>query len=190
MEKIKLLLYATKSKPYLFSHFKTKFFTNKKEIYANSKALSLNGKIVAECDFEVEKIRADWGSNHIGNIEIDDRYDYYVNSLKDEYELCKKSCLTMEELDDYLKGKNGKAIFIKNLNIFDKPRELNEYSKRIGNDFQVLGNAPQNMMKCCEIKYMVEDCILISIRPEYLVRILNKEKTIEVRKKVLKEMVK
>ena len=32
--------------------------------------------------------------------------------------------------------------------------------------------------------------ILISIRPEWLCKILNGEKTIEVRKKVLKEMLK
>ena len=48
--------------------------------------------------------------------------------------------------------------------------------------------APQNMMRC--IDAYDNQYILISIRPEYLVKILNKEKTIEVRKKVLKEMIK
>jgi hypothetical protein len=35
-----------------------------------------------------------------------------------------------------------------------------------------------------------EKYILISIKPEWLCKILNKEKTIEVRRKVLKEMLK
>lgn len=39
--------------------------------------------------------------------------------------------------------------------------------------------------KICDEK----DYILISIRPEWLCKILNGEKTIEVRKKVLKEML-
>jgi len=34
-----------------------------------------------------------------------------------------------------------------------------------------------------------EKKVLISIRPEWLCKILNSEKTIEVRKKVLKEMM-
>ena len=48
--------------------------------------------------------------------------------------------------------------------------------------------APQNMMLVRDMedhKYK----ILISIRPEWLCKILNGEKTIEVRKKVLKEML-
>lgn len=78
--------------------------------------------------------------------------------------------------------------------MFDEPKELKDYSRRLfgripDGDFQVLGKAPQNMMKCCEIQYMVEDYILISIRPQWLCKILNGEKTIEVRKKVLKEMM-
>lgn len=173
MKKIKLLLYCTKSKKRLF-------FDKVKEIFTLGKVKSnndLNGKIVAECDYEVEEIRADWGSNHIGNIEIDDRYDYYVNSLKDEYELCKKSCLTMEELDNYLKGKNGYAIHIKNLNIFDEPRELSDYClypKNIkGVIYFVLEGTPH---------------IVLSVSPQEMCRICNDEQTVLVRKKVLKEM--
>ena len=36
----------------------------------------------------------------------------------------------------------------------------------------------------------ITDYILISIRPEWLCKILNGEKTVEIRKKVLKEMLK
>ena len=48
--------------------------------------------------------------------------------------------------------------------------------------------APKNMMKVCE--WDIEDKVLISIKPEDLCKILNGEKTIEVRKVVLKEMLK
>ena len=48
-------------------------------------------------------------------------------------------------------------------------------------------SAPQNMMKVKRV--LQEDAILISIRPEWLCKILNGEKTIEVRKKVLKDML-
>ena len=155
----------------------------------------LNGKIVAECDYEVEEIRADYGSNHIGNIDMDDRYDYYVNSLRDEYELCKKSSLTMEELDNYLLGENGYAIHIKNLK--ERVMELSDCSKYIqdnilyGGKFLVpVKKAPQNMMKV----WIYENgkwvmYILISVRPQWLCLELNGEKTVEVRKNVLKEML-
>ena len=56
--------------------------------------------------------------------------------------------------------------------------------------FKTVEKAPQNMMRVYSNigRY---DCqyILISVRPEWLCKILNGEKTIEVRKKVLKEMV-
>lgn len=48
--------------------------------------------------------------------------------------------------------------------------------------------APQNMMRVIDA-YGDDEYILISVRPEWLCKILNGEKTIEVRKKVLKEML-
>lgn len=171
----RLLLYCVKAKPYLNDYrlmeHCNQFVTMDKPYNA------LNGKIVAECDFEVEEIKR---INTVG--------DWFC--YKNQEEIMEKSKLDVNKFFDYLQGKNGYAIHIKNLNIFDEPKELSKYSKRIGNDFQVLGNAPQNMMRCCEIKYLIEDYILISIRPEWLCKILNGEKTIEVRKKVLKGMLK
>ena len=212
---MKLLLYCTKQKPYLFDHFKTKFFTNKKEIYANSKALSLNGEIVAECDFEVDtivmqkgaddKIRGNNGFMGYGIISKNHSFSWYDEN---------KTCLLEEELFKYLEGfekpylipsnykcKNGYAIHIKNLNIFDKPRLTQYYfiyqkdmkMKYVlhifkGKFVKLIEKAPQNMMYCYGIN-TGEKYILISIRPEWLCKILNGEKTIEVRKKVLKEML-
>lgn len=190
MEKIKLLLYCTKQKPYLLRDIFCGFLTEKNfEVYDDNEKKEdyfLNGKIVGECDFEVEEIR--------GEIKVYSICDCgWISPSKHDWcyskDLLDKSCLTNDMLCDYLDGNTGYAIHIKNLNIFDEPRELSEYSKRIGNDFQVLGNAPQNMMKCCETKYIIENYILISIRPEWLCKILNGEKTIECRKRILKEMI-
>ena len=105
----------------------------------------------------------------------------------------RESCLSREELYDYC---NGYAIHIKNLHIFNEPKELSEYFTKekkmntlegynwVGESIDI---APQNMMYAYDNggnKY-----ILISIKPEWLRKILNKEKTIEIRKKVLKEMI-
>jgi len=202
---MKLLLYCTKAKPYL--HKTQCIFDNspiewqllgydhyKKDPYdAVFGTLvcdldRVNGKIVAECDFEVEEIFED---------NLEDARDGYVEhyyTLKsyddfDEGEdvLLKESCLQKHELSNYLGFENGYAIHIKNLHIFDEPRELSDYKGNSkGNFFKIIEKAPQNMQMVLNEK--LEDCILISIRPEWLCKILNGEKTIEVRKKVLKEM--
>jgi len=176
---MKLLLYCTKSKPYLLKG-------NHKYLLADNKHIMIpkedycDGKIVAECDYEIEEIEHK-GTGH--------KWYYFTKKLNSDM-LTTQSCLNRNQILVYLGNKSvGYAIHIKNLNIFDKPRGLSGYSKRIGNYFQVLGNAPQNMMKCCEIKYFIKDYILISIRPEWLVKILNGEQTILVKKKVLKEML-
>lgn len=192
MEKIRLLLYCTKNKKQkdlLWSNDLKYFFLDGvyNRLIDDLPKYLLNGKIVAECDFEVEEIK----HQGIGLVDL------YETSLSEE-DLCYLSCLTDKELHNYLNGKNGYAIHIKNLNVFDKPRELNNYmARKVKKDFFNIGiitsydeikNAPQNMMYCYG-NNIGEKYILISIRPEYLVKILNKEKTIEIRKKVLKEMI-
>lgn len=169
---MKLLLYCTKAKPYLYPHFNNLYFTKNKD-FGNIK---LNGKIVAECDFEVEEIEL-----------LGDEINIY-------YGIENKSCLTTEQIENYLGYDNdykGYAIHIKNLHIFDKPRELYDclIHPKIEPRYygcEHLSKAPQNMMyvELDDIKYA-----LISIRPEWLCKILNGEKTIEVRKKVSKEML-
>lgn len=189
-KKLKLLLYCTKSKSRLF-------FDKLKQIFTLGKIKSnndLNGKIVAECDFEVEEI---------GLVEIPDYagdechtfvYDvsiYFETKTLNQDKLFKKSCLNWEEMEKYLYSTNGNgyAIHIKNLHIFDKPKELSEYKRKdefMGGKqvfWETIKKAPQNMMYAYDEK---DDYILISIRPEWLCKILNGDKTIEVRKKVLK----
>lgn len=209
----KILLYCTKAKPYLVqglakpnhtldaSNPYNFYWKLVKKSFSNDR---LNGKIVAECDFEVEELRLD-NDDPLG------AYWYETETLN-TFEVLEKSCLTDDELFDYLGEYNeGYAIHIKNLHIFDKPKELSQYHKPYGciniscgekPKQKYLGcslvrhckktqikKAPQNMMKV-ESKICDEkDYILISIRPKWLCKILNGEKTIEVRKKVLKGML-
>ena len=209
---MKLLLYCTKAKPYLFESIneKGKYMLENDEWFKE-----LNGKIVAECDFEVEEIYNFFD-------EIDGDFEYWTKNLSEE-DLLKRSCTTKYEILDYINNLIGYAIHIKNLHIFDKPRELsdckhtfvhcnnycdNNFIKSFCKDVcshnmdgerlnvwcdrddkfgESLSKAPQNMM-CCSLDE--ERKVLISIKPEWLCKILNGEKTIEVRKKVLKEMLK
>lgn len=168
---VKCLIYCTKAKPYI------SYDSYDNTIWKTDKEYSLNGKIVASFDCEkVEKIVATKWSVGCG-------CNYYEFETKD---LLSKSYLRWIDLTDYLQDQNGYAIHISNLEVFDKPKELSEYSKRLPNgDFQQLGKAPQNMMNVCKIKYLIEDYVLISIKPEWVAKILNGSKTIEVRKSVV-----
>ncbi len=180
MKVTKLLLYCTKAKPYIRKDNKHIFwtYTNKQLDFPNT---ILNGKIVAECDFEVEEI----------TLKFDD-YEVWIESNTDENVILKKSCLDDVELYNYLGGGNGDrgyAIHIKNLNIFDEPRFIQDYSKN-ENPYNYIENAPSNMMYAYDVKSFnnFEKKILISIKPQEMCRIANKEQTVLVRKRVLKEM--
>ncbi|MBO7692351.1 MAG: hypothetical protein J6T10_06920 [Methanobrevibacter sp.] len=162
---MKLLLYCTKTKPYLVKEaFKGYMATNNLGILEEEKERFIfNGKIVAECDFKVEEICSEKLNNGVGYEPI-----FYTETIDN---ISSKSCLTQFEIENYLGCKvNGEkvgyAIHIKNLNIFDKPRELFNYcGKSKQNVFYHIENAPQNMMYCYG-KNTGEKYVLISIRPE------------------------
>lgn len=206
---MKLLLYCTKAKPVLYKPFEWDCFPNDEAsrfYLGDSKTIEideeLNGKIVAECDFEVSNIESYQSFYNYGFV--------YYTTRKEPFryfsytDLLEASCLQDNECCKYLGSNNGYAIHIKNLHIFDEPKELNnyitkqcqfgkcstcEYGKKevhCGTIDTPITKAPQNMMYCYEDGEMK---VLISIRPEWLCKILNGEKTIEVRKKVLKEML-
>lgn len=187
---MKMLLYSCKAKPYLVDERKMRYHNfvlgDNSVLKSNEKDLVLNGKIVAECDFEVEEIYIVKSYGFPRNIEI-----VYTDSLRQPIYLSQKSCLKLEDICEYLNHKDGYAIHIKNLHIFDEPKELSDclIHPKIEPKYygcEHLSKAPQNMMyvELDDIKY-----ILISIRPEWLCKILNGDKTIEIRKKVLKEML-
>lgn len=186
---MKLLLYCTKAKPYILKYNDGKYkeiasFYNKQDLATCD---LLNGKIVGECDFEVEEIKELGGGEGL----------LFFTKTLDSLEIVKQACLKTEELADYLykkyKDSKGYAIHIKNLHIFDKPINIRNYYNIAPRTMQdcinqrVLVKAPQNMCNAYDV--YKNHYILISIKPEWLCKILNGEKTIEVRKKVLKEML-
>lgn len=172
----------------------------------------LNGKIVAECDcekveyFEMEYHHdnqvlqsiskhdliesEEWGEDCFKRIISNENTDEEISNCY----LLKESCLSFDELGDYVCPKNGindfYVLHLSNLKIFDKLKKLNDYG---------LKKAPMNM---CFKRYPVpydnelggweidRETIIISVRPEHLCKILNGEKTIEVRKQILKELKK
>lgn len=197
MSKVKLLLYCTKAKPLLWKYFSIDYEGSK---YKYDEATILNGKIVAECDCEkVEEIEllTCLGDSVMNgeNREID---------IKD---FLRHSCLTYTQLEKYLKHVDetkstftqvGYALYLSNLNIFNKPYQLDDFFLlgRNGN-VHVLEKAPQNMCNVSfkyvslrEEEHIRNDYILISIRPEWLCKILNGEKTIEVRRVVTNKLKK
>lgn len=175
---MKALLYCTKSKKKLFYDV-----VWRKWMYGfdkpHDKFPSVNGTIVAECEVETEEIRLS-------------EYPYYEDcsvglfdtpTLTND-ELLRKSCLNDDELEDYLTNEKGYALHISNL------REIHPSLSVIFKEphgFERVSKAPQNMMRVYD--EVGNKYILISIRPEWLCKILNGEKTIEVRKQVLKEMI-
>jgi predicted transcriptional regulator len=237
MKKVKVLLYCTKKTPYLVKddfpyENEPIYFTHYKE--PGSWGLPLNGKIVAECEVETEEIdyyfhyepSVDIGVGVLPEFEEEGYVRRRFENYEGDEELSTKTCLSYEQLDNYLKKKKGYALHISNLKIFDKPLSICEfdlktqdrskespqnpkdhslsntvmYIKVKNNELKVrrfmvlkpINKAPQNMCSVFKVdskNYEKEYYILISIRPEWLCKILNGEKTIEVRKKVLKEML-
>lgn len=195
----KLLLYCTKAKKQkdlLWSNNLKHFFLDGayNRLIDNLPEYLLNGKIVAECDFEVEEIIKEC----VGFF----KYCYRTKTL-DEYDLMFKTQLDGKSMNEYLQG-NGYAIHIKNLHIFDEPKELSDYYKFDGiyndiNNWKTIDKAPQNMMYAYDLiselgfsgtyNMHLKKNILISIQPQWMCLILNRIKDVEVRRKVLKEML-
>ncbi len=186
MKKVKALLYCTKAKPYL-DEFQNLYAIHKTWLGKPDKPL--NGKIVAKCDIETEEL-------FIKNI------GWTSTSGMTEEMILYKSRLQKKQLSEYL-GDNGYALHISNLRrIKDEEHQQLSYYKidntkiygMFGWAFEEskkyipLQKAPQNMMKVIDA-YGDDEYVLISIRPEWLCKILNGKKTIEVRKRVLKGMI-
>lgn len=200
MKKVKALLYCTKAKPLMEKSDDTcyEIGMSSRYIIGNDRleiVKPLNGKIVCECDIETEEL------TQLGCEEP----MLFTTKTLDSLEVCKRSCLKTEELSDYLynqdKDSKGYALHISNLKIFDKPLELKDTYTRectwdkcsrceYGKEGKIncctidipLSRAPQNMMW---VWYKGERYVLISIQSKWLCKILNGEKTIEVRRKVL-----
>ena len=192
MTRMKLLLYCEKATPYLYRKDDDIFELSNKIKYEDisdyKKYYGLNnGKIVAECDYEVSI------HNWYNDYNLFEKLYYQENMMFNN----ENSCMSSRELVSYLGNNNLKkdfyAIHIKNLHIFDEPIDIRNYyniATRTMADCmnqKSLLKAPQNMCNAYDV--YKNHYILMSIKPEWLCKILNKEKTIEIRKKVLKEML-
>ena len=200
MKKNKALIYVTKKPLYLLKNNDTYTVLSKNAETLNKNNDNihyedLNGKIVAEFEFDVDKIYAIKREYH------ETRYSTnpYITTKTVIKPILEKSNLFLEELDQYLNGEDGYAINIENLHIFDKPKELSEcYKKYESKKYQdysptyymPIAKAPQNMMRV----WLYENgewvmYILISIQPHWAYRILSGSKTKEIRKKISKGML-
>lgn len=200
--KIKALLYCCKTKPYLLNQNVYEFYDSK-YITSNLKChekydYTLNGKIVAECDYEAEEIRLIETPEYAGielNIFLYDVSMNFETKTLSEDKLCKQSCLKATELDEYLdlfkeREIYGYAIHVENLHIFDEPKKLSEFDvinfKCIQNYYKPLEKAPRNTMYVYDNG---EKKIVIPVNPQEMCRIVNKEQTTLVRRRILKEMI-
>ncbi len=190
MMKLKLFLYCTDVTPYLLCE--PYMDKNKpcrllrtdidKTIYNCVKETAVNGKVVAECDFEIEE-------------HDETTIDWLCMSLREKIifsNMCKKANIDELECYKYANGKPLYAIHLKDLHIFNNPRELSNFNKIIETTYgeepdTPITKAPQNMMRCCYEKKPKEweTGVLISIQPKELCRILNGEQTILINKQVL-----
>lgn len=194
---VKCLIYCSKAKPYLYKTNFVKLEDIKKgyldklvyeidkdeRLYLNGdKRENLNGKIVAEIEIDkVEEII-------LNGDEI--KCKYGTRSL---FSIEEESCLTFDELDYYLNVDKpyGYALHLTNLNVFDRPLSFDkDYIYKDYKTNELIEKAPQNM--CNVYDRFGNHYILISIKPKWVAKILNGEKTIEVRKQiinVLKELI-
>jgi len=167
--------------------------------FSKGREFELNGKVVAS--FELNKVD-----------EIENRIAAFIINKDSAYTetIAKNSCVGFDDLKKYLGNKNGYAWHIDNLKIFDEPIELGElYSynelKRVmhptDNDLDTtllrleafngnlkgyfLTKAPQSYQY---VYYKGEKCLLLSIKSEWVYKILNGEKTVEIRKTLPKEV--
>ena len=175
MNKVKCLIYCTKDKNnQLYRYYGNKYdVLESKQDTMPQPDFFMNGKIVAQ--FDCEKVE-----------KFDVPYPAYFWEVKDKLEyITNNSCLSLMSLHHYLKNDSGYAIHVSNLEIFDEPIDLEKGGiyKDYNYKIKMVTKAPQNMQYVNDL--FGREYVLISIRPEWVCKILNGEKTIEVRKQVL-----
>lgn len=142
--------------------------------------------------------KVEWKENNFNyeNIEaykdegvVFERSDRYIDTMFKNEDL-NKMCLSPQQLLDYLKlGNKGYALHLSNVKIFDKPLTFErDYIYKDTYSNSLMPRAPQNM--CRVYDRFGNKYILISIRPKWLCKILNGEKTIEVRRVVTNKLKK
>lgn len=114
------MLYDLRNEDYL--ELKNNFtldITHKSNKYLSSNPPMLNRRVVAK--FTLNEI------NYLPSIRYKANGAFYqYNKVSDE--ILKKSCLTQEQILNYTNGKDLYALRIDDLKIYDKPKELSEFS--------------------------------------------------------------
>ena len=189
---MKCYIYCTKAKPYLWKYhcisddyngnsFETSY--SKEEHDSTDDGEILNGQIVASFDLnKAEKMFIEYEKGWVTSSGLN------INDIEN------KSKVSRSNLYKY-KG-NSKYLYawhIENLEILDKPKDINSFWTRKVTDKwgitskDMIMKAPQSW---CYAELEGHNCIIISIKPEWVCKILNGEKTIEVRKTAPKELIK
>ena len=202
---MKVLIYCTKAKPYLVrlddyatEHYNNNnryMITNKQDVKELSLPI-LNGKVVAS--FELGRVDRIKPAMNIFNEGLND-INIYLNETEwvlpiNESDYLNKTCLTKKEIIEYSQGKPLYAWHIDDLKVFDEAIELGELKfatqwekTEEGLEFEVreVTKAPRSFMY---VYYQGEKCLLLSVKSKWVEKILNGEKTIEIRKSVPKEV--
>ena len=201
--KEKMLIFCKKSKPIL-TRFRGKYnlgSTDKNindfwhgEYNPNNVEEVLNGRIVLECDYDVEEIKwntTDWVDN------------FLTTKSMSEEELRKRSCVNGRDLREYFEicydsisnSIVGYAIHIKNLNVFEKSKGLNSYHSSKGLT-QNLKSTPRDYSYMYDYKkgsdnskIFSERYIFLQVTSEEMYRILKGEQTVVVKKRIIKPML-
>ena len=199
---MKLLLYCSKKGPQLVKHNNGFNINNLNKCNWELKEyeeIEVNGKIVAECDFKFEKV-------------------YFMSNSRDLWwgtektDISKDSGLTPKEIAKYYNKLHGYIVRVKNINVFEEPKEINCYMKRtpklvsdiicdsctdFGSDCKTcpdyyeyynLDRVPTRMTYCYSEK-VGEEYIFMSVDSKRLRKLLNGEISVLLCKTVLKEKV-
>ena len=130
---IYVYIYCTKDKKGIFKERHSGYTLLNQNKWIQSE---LNGKVVAKFTLnKVEEIK------HKVHWEDFDSYYMLGNMVYDDEE----TCVSEEELSEYLKDNTGYAWHISNLIIFDKPKELSEFRQYGYEWFIPVEKAPQSM---------------------------------------------
>ena len=172
---MKALLYCNKQKPYLMQGFAKPNHSldstnplNYNFIEINKlTSACLNGKVVAEIDYEVVDIL--WCYEPLC---VNHRLYYLSNyDISNHIGLIEGSKMTPQEIHDYLKGKDGKAYIIKDIKVYTTPYILYNMKK------------PHKKVKLYSEFSGEFELKVLTCNPEELCRILNGEQTIIIRKR-------
>ena len=174
---IKVYIYCTKDskKDYYYDKYTLgcyfRYYLDDNLGYEYSKNLKpLNGKVVACFTLDkVEEINTKIIENLKNRIAEDKKYNFpsktkLTNDLLST-DFLKKSCLTIDELNDYfvkyeyeecfgerINISNGYAWHISNLEVFDKPKELSEFYNRYPKGDLPIGKWKHGLLAMKQVK--------------------------------------